>query len=109
MIELNYLIYIVVFIVGAIAGLLFSYKKHGEPIIFKEINYLVLIMSIIGFFLLFNYGLISFILIPLISISISLFLISFVLGMRPGYGRYEIAIGLMISIIIWIINNLIHL
>ncbi|MDR0912787.1 MAG: DUF2104 domain-containing protein [Methanobrevibacter sp.] len=107
MVEINYLIYIIVFIIGAIAGLLFSYKKHGEVVIYKEINVLILIFSIIGWFLLFNFGLISFILLPIISISIALFLIAFVLGMRPGYGRYEIGIGLIISIIIYILFNFI--
>jgi energy-converting hydrogenase A subunit L len=39
-----------------------------------------------------------------ISITIGLFLVATVLGMRPGYGRYELAIGFIISGMIWIIG-----
>ena len=36
--ELYYMIYILVFIIGLIAGLLLSYKKHMEPYIMSEID-----------------------------------------------------------------------
>jgi len=102
--ELSYLIYILVFIIGSIVGLLISYKKHGEPFVFNGIEVLSLIIAIIGWILLVNYGLIYQItgFMPEILISIGLFLIALVIGMRPGYGRKETLIGIIISIIIWI-------
>jgi energy-converting hydrogenase A subunit L len=107
MIEIIYLIYLIAFILGSIVGLLFSYKIHGEAFIYNEINITATIIAIIGWFLLFNFGLISFLISPMISIAIALFLIAFVFGMRPGYGRYETAIGILISVAIWGLNYLI--
>lgn len=99
--ELSYLIYILVFIIGSILGLLISYKKHGEPFVYNDIDIVSLVISIVGWILLFNFGLFGFVS-PEIIISIALFLIALVLGMRPGYGRKETAIGIVISAIIWI-------
>jgi energy-converting hydrogenase A subunit L len=108
--ELSYLIYLLVFIIGSIAGLLISYKKHGEPFILNGIDIFSLIMAIVGWVLLINYGLIVSLIgfvSPEIIISIALFLIAFILGMRPGYGRKETVIGVIVSIIIWIFSYLI--
>ncbi len=100
------MIYVLVFIIGSILGLLLSYKKHMEPFIVSEIDILYLILAIIGWFMLINYTLICFI--PaFISISIALFLIAIVIGARPGYGRKESAIAALISIIIYLIIYLI--
>lgn len=103
--ELFYLIYILVFIIGSIAGLLISYKKHGEPFVFNDIEIISLIISIIGWILLFNYelfvSLIGFISSEII-ISIGLFLVTLVIGMKPGYGRKETLIGMVISVILWL-------
>lgn len=100
--ELFYLIYLLAFIIGAILGLLISYKKHGEAFIINKIDIISLIISIVGWTLLFNYSLIP--IFSAITISIALFLIALVFGMRPGYGRKETLIGILISVIIWIIN-----
>jgi energy-converting hydrogenase A subunit L len=104
--ELSYLIYILVFIIGSIFGLLISYRKHGEPFVFNNIDIISLIISIIGWILLFNYGLFAS-LIGFISseitISIGLFLVALVIGMRPGYGRKETLIGIIISVMLWFI------
>jgi energy-converting hydrogenase A subunit L len=103
MYEIIYLIYLLVFIIGAILGLVISYKKHGEAFVYNKIEIIPLILAIIGWILLFNYGL--FTIIPsFIIISISLFLIAIVLSMRPGYGRYETIIAILISIAIYSIN-----
>lgn len=101
--ELSYLIYILVFIIGSVLGLLISYKKHGEPFVYNDIDIISLVISIIGWILLFNFGLFEFIS-PEIVISIALFLIALVIGMRPGYGRKETGIGIVVSAIIWIIS-----
>jgi len=105
--ELSYLIYLLVFIIGSIIGLLISYKKHGEPFIFEGIDIFSLIIAIVAWVLLFNYGLfvslIGFVS-PEIIISIALFLIALIIGMRPGYGRKETVIGIVISAIICIFS-----
>lgn len=101
---LYYMIYIIVFIVGSILGLLLSYKKHMEPFIISEIDVMSLILSIVGWFLLFNYGLIGFVS-SVILLSIAFFCIGLVIGRRPGYGRKETAIGLIISLIVWICTS----
>ncbi len=97
-----YMVYILVFIIGSIAGLLLSYKKHMEPFIISEIDILYLVLAIIGWFLFINFALVHFI--PaFIAISIGLFLIGLVIGARPGYGRKETVIGALISIIVWLV------
>ncbi len=35
---LEFLIYLLAFIIGSIIGLLYSYKQHGEPFIVKGLN-----------------------------------------------------------------------
>ena len=98
--QLHVLIYLIVFIVGAILGLLYSYQKHLEPYIIKETNIPILVMAILGWFLFVNYSLLNFI--PsFIVISIGLFLIGFVIDMRPGYGRRETVLGIIVAVVIW--------
>jgi len=98
-----YLAYILSFVIGMILGLLLSYRKYKEPFVSKNIDMVALVISIIGWILLLNSQLIT--LIPqYISITIGLFFIALVLGMRPGYGRYELAIGFVVSGIIWVIG-----
>lgn len=102
--ELSYLIYILVFIIGSIVGLLISYKKHGEPFVYNDIDIISLVIAIIGWMLLFNYGLFALIfgfISPGIIISIALFLVALVFGMRPGYGRKETLIGIILSAMVW--------
>ncbi len=99
--QVIYLIYILSFVIGMIIGLVLSYKKYTEPFVSKNIDIVALVISIIGWILLLNSQLIM--LIPqYISITIGLFLVALVLGMRPGYGRFELVIGFIVSGIIWI-------
>lgn len=98
-----YLAYLLSFVIGMITGLVLSYKKYTEPFVTKNIDTLALVISIIGWALFLNSQFIT--LIPqYISITIGLFLIAIVLGMRPGYGRYELVIGFIISAIIWAVG-----
>ena len=98
-----YLTYILSFVIGMIVGLLLSYKKYTEPFVSKNIDVVALIISIIGWILLLNSQLIT--LIPqYISITVGLFFVATVLGMRPGYGRYELAIGFVVSGLIWLVG-----
>jgi len=96
-----YLLYIISFVVGMITGLLLSYKKYTEPFVSKKIDFAALAISTIGWVLFLNSQLIMFI--PqYISITSGLFMVAIVLGMRPGYGRYELAVGFIVSGLIWI-------
>lgn len=96
-----YLVYVLSFVIGMIIGLVLSYKKYTEPFVSKNIDIVALIISIIGWILFLNSQLI--VIIPqYISVTIGLFFIATVLGMRPGYGRFELVIGFIVSIIIWI-------
>lgn len=98
-----YLVYILSFVIGMIIGLLLSYKKYTEPFVSKNIDIVAFIISIVGWILFLNSQLIM--VIPqYISITIGLFFIATVLGMRPGYGRFELVIGFIVSTIIWIIG-----
>ena len=100
---ISLLIYLLVFILGAVLGLKISYAWHGEIYVIQKIDIIALVMSVIGWIILINYKLI-----PLnyltILVSIALFLIGFVLEMRPGYGRKETVIGILCGILIWILN-----
>ena len=102
------LIYLLTFLVGSVLGLLVSYKWHGEIFIIQKIDIITLIMAIIGWVLLFNFGLLPHAL-SMIIIAIALLLIGFVMGMRPGYGRKETLIGIIVSLLIWIITHYIFI
>jgi energy-converting hydrogenase A subunit L len=94
--------YILIFIVGSISGLLFSYRQHGEPFVCSKINIPMLIITILGWVILINTFLNPSL---LMGTSIGLFLISFVFAMRPGYGRYETIIGVIVSITIYTMKH----
>ena len=101
-----YFVYILSFVIGMIVGLVFSYKKYTEPFVNQNIDLIALAVSIVGWILFLNSQLIM--LIPqYISITVGLFFVALVLGMRPGYGRYELAIGFVISGIIWVLGMII--
>ncbi|MTK63649.1 MAG: DUF2104 domain-containing protein [Methanobacterium sp.] len=100
--NISYLIYIISFVVGSTAGLVLSYKKYTAPFVTKNIDVVALILAIIGWVLAINSELISALVSPVITITVGIFLIAMVLGMRPGYGRYETVIGFAISALIWV-------
>ena len=94
---LNYMIYILAFAVGSILGLLFSYKQHGEPYVaVPDFNMPMAVVSILGWCLAFCSG-------NVILSAIGFLLGGFVMGERPGYGRKETAVGLIIAIIMYIL------
>lgn len=101
--QIFYLIYVLAFVIGSIIGLVLSYKKYTEPFIRKNIDTAALVIAIIGWVLALNFALIP--VIPYyISITVGVFLIAMVIGMRPGYGRYETVIGFAVAGIIWILR-----
>ena len=94
---LNYMIYILMFAVGSILGLLYSYKQHGEPFVaVTKFNIPFALISIIGWVLGFNSG-------NIILSAIGFLLAGFVMGERPGYGRKETAVGLIVGIIVYLL------
>jgi energy-converting hydrogenase A subunit L len=101
--ESIYLLYIISFVLGSVVGLVLSYQKYKSPFALNKIDLVALVLSLLGWFLALNSALITFI--PsFISISLGLFFIAMVIGMRPGYGRYETLIGLIVGGIIWILG-----
>lgn len=94
---LDYMIYILAFVVGSILGLVYSYKQHGEPFVADtRFNVVAAIIAVVGWILAFNSG-------NVILSAIGLVLGGFVMGERPGYGRRETALGLIISIILYLV------
>ena len=104
--EIFYLIYVLAFIAGSIGGLLLSYKKHMEPFIISEIDVLYLVLSIIGWILFINHSLFARLIPVFAPITIGLLLIGLVIGARPGYGRKESIIGILIAGIIYLLKFL---
>jgi len=93
---LDYLIYLLTFVIGSILGLVYSYKLHGEPYVADgSLNIKMCIISIIGWILALNS-------VNIILGGIGFLLAGFVMGERPGYGRKETAIGLAIAILIYL-------
>ena len=104
--ETIYLSYILSFVLGSLLGLVLSYRKYKAPYAIGKLDALAVVLAIIGWTLTLNSVLITFI--PeYITITIGVFLLAMVLGMRPGYGRNETFIGIIIAGIIWIIRTVI--
>ena len=94
---LDYMIYILAFAVGSILGLVYSYKQHGEPFVaVTDFNILYCIIAIAGWVLAFNSG-------NVILSAIGFLLGGYVMGERPGYGRRETAVGLIVAIALYLI------
>jgi energy-converting hydrogenase A subunit L len=92
---LDYMIYILAFAVGSILGLVYSYKKHGEPFVADtDFNMISAVVSILGWCLAFCSG-------NVVLSGIGFLLGGFVMGGRPGYGRKETALGLVIAICLY--------
>ena len=98
---IEYLIYILTFVIGSILGLLWSYKKHGEPYVIKGLDIAITVIALIGWILIFNFTW------SVILLAIGFFLVGFVLNERPGYGRLETIIGIVVSAVIYLIWHLI--
>lgn len=94
---IDYMIYLLAFIIGLIVGLLYSYKKHSEPYILKGLEIPALIIAILGWILVINFHF------NIVLFAIGLFLVGFVIGERPGYGRGETLIGVGVGLLIHII------
>jgi len=94
---LDYMIYILAFAVGSILGLVYSYKQHGEPFVaVTDFNMIYAVISILGWCLAFCSG-------NVILSTIGFLLGGFVMGERPGYGRKETAVGLIIAIVMYLL------
>ena len=72
-----------------------NYKLFsGEPYVVKGLEAPTLVISIVGWVLVFN-----FFSSMVLLCALGLFLVGFVIGERPGYGRGETAIGFVLGII----------
>ncbi|XRP96948.1 energy-converting hydrogenase subunit EhaL family protein [Methanocaldococcus sp. 16A] len=89
--ELN--LAIILFIVGNFIGLEYSYRKYSSPYVEKKIDKIALALSILGGILVNS---------PLYLLGC--LLIGFPLGMRPGYGRIEFIVGLIIALLLYILR-----
>ena len=97
---LDYMIYLLAFAVGSILGLLFSYKQHGEPYVANaEFNMVAAVVAILGWCLAFCSG-------NVILSGIGFLLGGFIMGERPGYGRKETAVGIIIALALVLIIKL---
>ena len=104
--EIIYLLYIISFVLGSILGLVLSYRKYKVPYSLGKMDLLALILAVIGWMLALNSALIAFI--PYyITVFIGVFLLAMVLGMRPGYGRNETFIGIIVAGVVWITRTVI--
>ncbi|AUB56481.1 NiFe hydrogenase [Methanobacterium subterraneum] len=104
--ETIYLAYILSFVLGSLLGLVLSYRKYKAPYAIGKLDALAVVLAMVGWTLALNSALITFI--PYyITITIGVFLLAMVLGMRPGYGRNETFIGIIIAGVIWIIRAVI--
>ena len=93
---LDYMIYILAFVVGSILGLVYSYKQHGEPFVDTKLDIVAAVIAIVGWVLAFNSG-------NVILSAVGFILGGFIMGERPGYGRKETALGLIIAIVLYLI------
>ncbi|MBP2045326.1 DUF2104 domain-containing protein [Methanobacterium aggregans] len=103
--QIIYLVYVTSFVIGSVAGLVLSYKKYKSPFGAQKIDFAALVLAIIGWVLAVNSQLLAFVIPSYVSITIGVFLIAMVLGMRPGYGRYETVSGFAVAAIIWILGT----
>ena len=104
--ETIYLAYILSFVLGSLLGLVLSYRKYKAPYAIGDLDALAVVLAVVGWTLALNSALITFI--PYyITVTLGVFLLAMVLGMRPGYGRNETFIGIIIAGVIWIIRAVI--
>ena len=97
---LDYMIYILAFAVGSILGLLYSYKKHGEPYVaVPDFNVPSADVSIVGWCLAFSAG-------NVILSAVGFLLGGLIMGERPGYGRKETALGLILAVGLYVLLKL---
>ena len=93
----DYMIYILAVAVGSILGLVYSYKLHGEPFVAdSSFNIKAAVVSIVGWCLAFNSG-------NVILSAVGFLLGGFIMGERPGYGRKETAVGLILAIVLYVL------
>jgi len=86
---------------GGFVGLAYSYNKYVKPYVEGNIDRWGLISGILG-------GVLFSIPLPYnINYPLSLFLLGIPLGMRPGYGRVELILGVSIAVLGYLIRGLI--
>jgi len=103
--QIIYLVYLISFVIGSVAGLVLSYRKYKSPFGAQKIDMVALILAVIGWVLAVNSQLLASLVPSYVSVTIGVFLIAMVIGMRPGYGRYETVTGFAVAAILWILRT----
>jgi len=86
---------------GGFIGLSYSYNKYVKPYVEGSVDRLALVCAILG-------GILFSVPLPYsINCPLSLFLLGIPFGMRPGYGRVELIIGIFIATLGYLIRSLI--
>ena len=86
---------------GGFLGLSYSYNKYVKPYVERSIDKWALISAVLG-------GVIFSIPLPYgINCPLSLFLLGIPFGMRPGYGRIELIVGVSIAVLGYLIKSLV--
>lgn len=97
---IEYLLDIIAFVIGAIIGLKFSYKQHGEPyVVINKVNMVQLFLAVVAFLLIAISS-------NMFLIAIGCFIVGALIGERPGYGRLELVFGFLITAIVYILLKL---
>lgn len=84
---------------GGFIGLSYSYNRYVKPYVEKSIDKLALVCAVLGGILFST---------PLpysANYLISSFLLGIPFGMRPGYGRVELIIGVSIAVLGYLIRG----
>ena len=103
--QIIYLVYLISFVIGSVAGLVLSYRKYKSPFGAQKIDMVALILAVVGWVLAVNSQLLASLVPSYVSVTIGVFLIAMVIGMRPGYGRYETVTGFAVAAILWILRT----
>ncbi|WP_457614487.1 DUF2104 domain-containing protein [Methanopyrus sp.] len=83
------------FLVGSLIGLEYSYRMYSEIFRERRTDPIGLLLAILGWTLLA----VSWVRSVPVGIWIAAFLIGYVVNMRPGYGRIETALGIVIFLV----------
>ncbi len=80
------------FVVGSLVGLEYSYRVYGEIFRERRIDPIALPLALLGWSTLA----VSWVKWRPLGLPAGAFLAGFVVNMRPGYGRIETALGLLL-------------
>ncbi|WP_456481356.1 DUF2104 domain-containing protein [Methanopyrus sp.] len=91
---------VAMFLVGSLVGLEYSYRMYPEIFRERRVDPIGLLLAVLGWTLLA----VSWARSVPVGVWIAAFLIGYVVNMRPGYGRIETALGIVIflAVLTWL-------